>query len=87
MPSSILIITTELKGRMRFNSSLGNHLKIMKENLYWLNTTWGCGGILTNDKNIITGSCPLYGWMKGNKLSYILKYLDKKRVLRKCKKI
>ncbi len=62
-------------------------LKIMKEYLYWLNTTYCCGGIVINERNVIIDSCPLYKWMRGKTLKYVIKYLDKKGKLKQYRKV
>ena len=52
----------------------------MKENndiWFWLNTTYACGAIITNEGGIIINSCPIYRVYVGQKIQKIIKYLKK----------
>jgi hypothetical protein len=43
--------------------------------LYWLNTTYACGGVLVDTGGRVTGACPIYHWMIGQPWSAALAYL------------
>lgn len=47
----------------------------------WLNTTYACGLITINERNIITETCPIYKWMIRKELNYVLNYLRYKKQL------
>lgn len=44
---------------------------------YWLNTTYACGLIEVDSDNVIILTCPIYKWMVGKKLEYVIRYLRK----------
>lgn len=69
------------------SSPIPPSIKPMKETLIWLNTTYGCGGIIINDNNVVIKSCPLYRWMTGKKFKYVIEILDKKGRLKQYRKI
>ena len=54
--------------------------------LYWLNTSYACGGIFVKNKTVIK-ACPIYKWMKGKSLEYVVSYLKRKGTLIDCIKI
>lgn len=47
---------------------------------YWLNTTYACGLISTNN-NIVVDTCPIYKWMIGKEFIYVINYLKYKNKL------
>ena len=54
--------------------------------LYWLNTTYACGGIVIKE-DLIIDSCPIYQWMRGHTLGYVLQYLRREKRLIDCVKV
>ena len=61
--------------RKTLQSTLNNN-----EELIWLNTTYAYGELVLKNK-IIIDSTPIYKWMIGKRLSFILKYLRRKNQL------
>ena len=57
------------------------------KDLIWLSTTYACGGLILNKDNIIIDSAPIFVWMRGKRLTFVLKYLRRKNQLisyRRC---
>lgn len=53
----------------------------MKSKDMWLNTTYACGLITINEFSIVTDTCPIYKWMVGKKLEYVVNYLERTKKL------
>ncbi len=51
--------------------------------LHWLNTTYACGAVFVSD-GTISDSCPIYKWMRGKPLKFVLNYLRRKKQLVEC---
>ena len=49
----------------------------MNEILYWLNTTYACGGIICED-GLVIEAAPIYQWMTGKRFAACLQYLRAK---------
>ena len=50
----------------------------MKKTLYQLTTTYACGGIIVEGNRIVK-TCPIYKWMRGKTLRYVIDYLKRKK--------
>lgn len=57
-----------------------------REKLYWLNTSYACGGLIVKN-NLITDAAPIYKWMKGKTVGYVINYLKKKGSFRNCHEV
>lgn len=54
----------------------------MSEQMYYLDTTYGCGGVIVKDE-IVSETCPLYKWMQGKKWNEVLGDLIRANILKK----
>jgi len=54
--------------------------------LYYIDTGYGCGGVITNKKNIIVETAPIFKWTKGKHINYVTTYFKKKKQLKQFKK-
>ena len=57
-----------------------------RERLFWLNTTYACGGIIVKNNKVVE-TAPIYKWMKNKTLVFILNYLKQKGTLIKCHEV
>jgi len=48
------------------------------DSLYQLTTSYACGGIEVDSSNTIMITCPIYKWMIGKKVDYVIDYLKRK---------
>ena len=55
----------------------------MNEILYWLNTTYACGGIIC-EEGLVIEAAPIYRWMTGKRFAACLQYLRREEQLRGC---
>ena len=44
----------------------------------WLNVNYACGLLIVNEDKTIVGSAPIYKWMRGKKLDFVVDYLRRK---------
>jgi hypothetical protein len=56
-----------------------------KNILYWVNTKYGCGGVVVGDSGIINETCPLYRWMKRKSFKEVIRGLKKSKKLLNCR--
>jgi hypothetical protein len=54
----------------------------MSDQLYFLDTKYGCGGVIVKD-NKVYKTCPLYKWMIGKPFGEVLNNLVRANALRK----
>jgi len=58
-----------------------------KHTLYYINTTYGCAGVVVNQGGIVSETAPLYRWMKGKQFRVVLESLKWQRKLINSKKV
>jgi len=58
-----------------------------KLSLYYINTTYACGGIVVGQNGIISVTCPIYKWMKDKPFREVLESLKWQKKLINCKKV
>lgn len=54
----------------------------MREQCYYLDTKYGCGGVVVRDDSVFE-TCPLYKWMIGKKWGEVLNNLIRANALKK----
>lgn len=55
--------------------------------LYYLDTKYGCGGVIVDDRGYIVEACPLYRWMLRKTLEEVLRGLKWSKKLYRCVKV
>ena len=55
--------------------------------LYYIDTKYGCGGVVVGQGGRIIETCPLYKWMLRKPLTEVLRGLRNSKKLNSCKKI
>ena len=54
------------------------------DKLYYMDTKYGCGGVIVNDTGYIVETCPLYRWMLRKSLEEVLRGLRRSNKLYRC---
>lgn len=54
---------------------------------FWINTTYACGGVATDEDGIVRQTCPIYRWMLKQPLNDCIKYLRRKGQFREWKRL
>jgi hypothetical protein len=60
---------------------------VYKNTLYYLDTKYGCGGVVVGQNGYINETCPLYKWMFGKRFREVLRGLKVGNRLISCKKV
>jgi len=58
-----------------------------KHTLYYINTTYGCGGVVVSQGGFVSETCPLYNWMKHKPFREVITSLKWQKKLINCKKV
>lgn len=54
----------------------------MSDQLYYLDTKYGCGGVIVKNEKVVE-TCPLYKWMMGKPIGQVLNNLVRANALKK----
>ena len=49
--------------------------------LYWINATYFCAGVITDDSGSVIEAAPILRWAKRKKVGNVLEQLNKNRII------